>query len=336
VAQAPVSSIWQAEVDQIYSRYAIYAQADGAEQPVFDSVTGTLTARSDRIVEFLISHVSLPVQGRLLDIGCGNGAFLRAFGRWVPEWRVSGTEINDKYKQLVESIPNLDGLYIGTLPPPASRYNLVSLIHALEHIPNPRLLLQQIWDRLDGDGLLLVQVPDYLSNPFELVIADHCTHFSLETAMHLLRAEGFEVLCATDQFIPKEISIIAKKGERGCHRLNGILTLSTGTQLLDRVCWLMRIVESARNWQRGFGIFGTSIAGSWLYGQCPQYVGFFVDEDASRTGRKHLGQWIYRPDQVPKNIAVLLPLAPQVGRQIVERLSNLNLKWILPPDGYNL
>ena len=101
--QKVTDHVWQSEVERIYEAYSVYHQSDGAEQSVFEEDSGRASSRSARLLERLNSHVQLPETGRLLDIGCGNGALLRAFGRFAPLWSLVGTELNGKYRPIVES-----------------------------------------------------------------------------------------------------------------------------------------------------------------------------------------------------------------------------------------
>ena len=55
-----------------------------------------------------------------------------------------------------------------------------------------------------------------------------------------------------------------------------------------------------------FGIFGTSVAATWLASGLGDAVKFLVDEDPVRDGRLHLGRPIPRPEQVPPT-AVMYP-----------------------------
>ena len=74
--QKPVSHKWQRAVKDIYNGYDIYKQAGGLEQRAFDQTSGNNEARSKQIVSWLID-LPVPKQGKLLDIGCGNGSFLK-------------------------------------------------------------------------------------------------------------------------------------------------------------------------------------------------------------------------------------------------------------------
>src|SRR5690554_3837784 len=91
--QKLVDEQWTGEIRQIYSDYTIYFQAGGAEQAVFLGDRAEPTTRSQWLVDNVIRLARLGQSGRLLDIGCGNGAFLQAFSSAMPGWSLVGTEL---------------------------------------------------------------------------------------------------------------------------------------------------------------------------------------------------------------------------------------------------
>jgi hypothetical protein len=111
LVQTLVTPAWRAEAAQIYTDYTIYHQSAGAEQQVFAGNTGAGSPRSERIIEALGQRVTLPSRGRLLDVGCGNGAFLASWSRLRPGWSLCGSEVNDKYRIQIEAIPGVERLY---------------------------------------------------------------------------------------------------------------------------------------------------------------------------------------------------------------------------------
>jgi hypothetical protein len=92
------------------------------------------------------------------------------------------------------------------------------------------------------------------------------------------------------------------------------------------------MLEHARAAARGgnFGIFGTSVAATWLAGDLGDAVEFFVDEDPARQGRRHLGRPIYAPQQVPKGASVYLAFVAQVSSAIAQRLGALPIRFASP------
>ena len=196
---------------ELYAGYAIYDQAAGAEQAVFDQATGAAMSRSTRLLAALRGEVELPVTGRMLDVGCGNGAMLRAFSQAMPGWSLAGTELGDKYRGTIESIAGVERLYTCSPWEVSGEFDVISMIHVLEHIPHPEAYLKQLLTKLRPGGLLIVELPHHVANPFELLIADHCTHFAADTAATLLQRSGFDVLQAADDWVPKELTLVARR-----------------------------------------------------------------------------------------------------------------------------
>src|SRR5688572_29194352 len=81
---------WLKETREIYENYELYQLSEGAEQIIY--VNGTARARSRLLLDFLLRSWSLPATGKLIDIGCGNGAALANFSSALPGWKLYGTE----------------------------------------------------------------------------------------------------------------------------------------------------------------------------------------------------------------------------------------------------
>jgi 2-polyprenyl-3-methyl-5-hydroxy-6-metoxy-1,4-benzoquinol methylase len=148
--------------------------------------------------------------GRLLDVGCGDGAFLKlAQGSG---WEVSGTENSSyaaKYVGKALGIPVFCGELFAAGHPDHS-FDVVTMWHVLEHVTDPKRYLREIHRILKPSGLLVIAVPnvnDYImqvayrlvkGRPLKLFSKDdreiHLYHFSAETLRNYLRKTGFECL----------------------------------------------------------------------------------------------------------------------------------------------
>jgi SAM-dependent methyltransferase len=323
LVQTVVSRQWEQECQDIYRGYTIYHQSGGAEQPVFDHASGASQSRSEAIINAWQRHLPLPAAGRWLDIGCGNGALLRACSRGLPgAWTLCGSEVSDKYRELIESIPRVERLYTCALDKIPGAFDVISLIHVVEHIPGPGPFLRGLAGKLKPGGLLLLEVPDCRQNSFALMIADHCSHFSSGMLACIAEAAGYEILQATVDWVPKEITVLARKpAEAAASRSNSVPWTESeqvfgGWESLQR---LLAQVESLQGAAR-FGIFGTSIAATWLDAQTGRVATFFVDEDPQRAGKQHLGRPVFSPADVPEGATVVLALAPVIARRVGERL----------------
>ena len=333
LVQAPATPTWQAEAREIYRQYAIYHQSDGAEQSVFRPGDGQGILRSDALVQTLAGEVSLPASGRLLDVGCGNGSFLRAWNRLGRSWTLCGLEVNDRHKAAVEAIPGVSSLYVGDYRDVPDEFDLVSLVHVLEHLPSPQTVLIGLRSKIKAEGLLLVQVPDCAQNPFMLLVADHCSHFGVQGLATLVEASGFQVMHATNRWISKEVTVVARRTPQPASLACSPLPGDEAGLVFGGGAWLERVVAQAgaAKQARGFGIFGTSIAATWLQTQLGGAASFFVDEDPNRVGRRFLGKPILSPAQIPSAASIYVALPQPLAGAVAGRLARPDRRLIVPP-----
>ncbi len=60
--------------------------------------------RSQIQLDNLSRLANLPAKGRLLDFGCGKGAFLARFQHQHPGWELSGSDVSERYRAFVEPL----------------------------------------------------------------------------------------------------------------------------------------------------------------------------------------------------------------------------------------
>jgi len=331
--QAAVDRRWQEDVDLVYASYAVYHQGQGAEQAVFDQASGQSAFRSARILERLLSLRPLPPTGRLLDVGCGNGALLRTFSRMAPRWGLAGTELDGRCRDRVEAIANVEKLYTCALSDVPGTFDLVTLVHALEHIVHPQEFLADLRYKLAPGGWLVVEVPDFRSNPFDLLVADHCTHFTEATLTALLLAAGYELVHVTADWVPKELTVVAKAA-RQAQPPAPAEARADAALVEDRLTWLNHVVSHAGRLARQgpLGILGTSIAATWLFQELNAEVAFFVDEDPHRRGRPFLGRPVLDPRDAPEGAVGFIPLPPGLARAVARRLRRPGVAWHCPAE----
>lgn len=334
LVQKPNTPSWRESASEIYAGYQIYYQSAGEEQSVFNQISGAAAPRSSRLVEAFISATSLRPSGRLLDVGCGNGAFLRAFSTAMPGWRLTGSDINESYRSAVERIPGVEAFRTEAIQDIADRFDVITMIHCVEHISSPTVALAEMRRLLTDDGLLLIEVPDFTSNPFDLLIADHASHFSPTTLSQTIEGAGYHVAHVSTNWITKEISSIASR-HGASPAPPQTVSNDASAPLRASVDWLARMLATAdhatASGQRT-GIFGTSIAATWLAQHLDGRIAFFVDEDPARIGRSHLGQQIIAPPDIPADSLVILPLAPVVAQAVAERLRRPEFRFVTPPE----
>jgi len=166
---------------------------------------------NDQAYEFLSRHVAGP--GRLLDIGCGNGRLLLRARR--DGWQVKGLELSAEMAAFAAERVGCEVLtddFLTLEPAPEDReaFDVVSLRHVLEHLPEPLLAMQKISALLRPGGLLLVEMPNIegLSKRWVRFSARHRLHrrrfppgfaaghaceYSRQSFSALLARTGFEL-----------------------------------------------------------------------------------------------------------------------------------------------
>jgi SAM-dependent methyltransferase len=323
---------WLHEVRRIYGSYEIYHLSGGAEQIVFTATDGAASPRSRVLVDFISRTIDLPAKGKLIDIGCGNGAALANFSKLLPQWELYGNELSARALGRLREIPNFVALYdTADLEKVPGRYDLVSMIHSLEHMPSPLTTLTKLARLLDPNGVLFIEVPDIDSSPFDLVVADHLCHFSADTLRHLAARAGLLPTSLTTKVLDKEITFLGRLGSEVALRPDPGAGLR---KLRATLSWLHAVLDQGRvlSTKGNFGIFGTSISGMWLYGAVGDAVDFFVDEDPARIGHRYDGKPILSPQEVPADATVYVPLTPTVSAKVVARMAGLAARFVPPPQ----
>jgi SAM-dependent methyltransferase len=149
---------------------------------------------------FLIRHQAC---GRLLDVGCATGTFLRAV-REAGGWETHGVEMSSAAVQIARERYGLD-VSAGTLEAaafPNEMFDAVTLWDVLEHLPDPAASLTEIWRILKAAGVLILRVPNGASwdaqwfGPYwaGLEPPRHTYVFTPQTLELLLVKSGFEIL----------------------------------------------------------------------------------------------------------------------------------------------
>lgn len=176
--QKPNDRDWQADCDFIYANYDNYSLTGGIEQSVRGGPEGQDYApRSDLVLGAYSNAFGLPNAGRMLDYGCGKGPTTKAADRILSGWTIDGYDLDRRAEDALTAIPQFGELFTGDPADIPHRYDLIILMHALEHIPNGSKVLETLGHLLTPTGHIVIQVPNRLQNPYDLLVADHTLHF---------------------------------------------------------------------------------------------------------------------------------------------------------------
>src|SRR5204863_8080442 len=173
---------------------------------VLDAATGRLRRRSLVLLDRLSALPGFPQHGSVLDVGCGSGATLRGFSE-RGGWRTFGLEINDRDLPVLRGIPGFESLYTCPARELPRQFDAITMVHSLEHFPDPVEILRDLRPKLAPGGRLFVQVPNAAANPIDLVVADHMSHFTPATLTRLTTRAGYAEESVATLWIVKELSM---------------------------------------------------------------------------------------------------------------------------------
>jgi len=140
----------------------------------------------------LLNTLRVEAPQRILDIGASTGLLLKTF-REAFGGEIIGVEPGDAYRAHAEQqdIPMFASIeaLIETNP---AKFDLVSMIHVLEHLPDPVDVLRMIrTELLNESGILLLEVPNfYAHDSYELA---HLACYTPHTLQEVLRQAGYHV-----------------------------------------------------------------------------------------------------------------------------------------------
>ena len=290
-----------------------------------DAEVETLTASQAR---FVAEHVTAP-QGRVLDIGCGKGSFLKSFKAVRAGWQYVGVEPSRDEAALARRDGTLEiheGMF-GTVPLERDSFDLVAIMHVLEHVSRPADVVRQMRDIIKPGGLLFVEVPHTLDlNMFyDVLLFEHLYHFQPATLAWLLQREGFDVVVHDPSTPYGAQRVIARKRETAVDDLPfPAVDMADGVRRWTALWSSMNALaakgaERAKAGQR-VGVFGAGMtAATWLVHSAihdAPLVGLF-DESPWKIGRTLFDRAIYALDDLKTKQVDFVMLATMPRSQAI-------------------
>jgi len=190
------TTVTQAQYDEYYatlSRYESNEVATGGGATPWDAARLHDTAASMAQV--------VPLDARVLDVGCANGGLLRAL-QMAGFSALAGVDPSVSCVRTTAALEGIEAEVGGLfeLPPSIGKFGLVTLSHVLEHVADVNGAIEGLGGLLEPDGLIYVEVPDatryadFIVAPFQDFNIEHINHFSQLTLANLMGRHGYAPL----------------------------------------------------------------------------------------------------------------------------------------------
>lgn len=175
-----------------------YGTGDKKFNPFIEGMVDRLRLRKARSFSHLI-----PKKAKVLDVGCGNGSFLHYIGR-TGDFELHGIELEGKSAERAALYDEIQ-LKIGTLKKedyPNDTFDLVSLVHVIEHLPNPYEVLDTVTSIAKKDAVLYLELPNieswqakwFKGHWFHLDAPRHLVFFSRNQLKAILAERGWDLV----------------------------------------------------------------------------------------------------------------------------------------------
>ena len=182
-----------------YEESGYYQRKSSRASKVISFVMNCFYKRRYAVLKKIVRN---PSGSRILDIGCGKGAFLDIAKK--DGWDVTGIEPTLRSAEYAKKTYDINVITTGLLESHLddASFNAITMWHVLEHLPNPNLNFKTIYNILSNNGLLIVAVPNIGSFQsklgknrwFHLDPPRHITHFTPSVLSGLLESNGFRVI----------------------------------------------------------------------------------------------------------------------------------------------
>ncbi len=163
----------------------------------------------------------------LLDIGCGTGDFLETALKGG--WEVTGIEPDEKARQIANTKTNglvFNSATLAQLKP--NSFDVITLWHVLEHLPNLEQHMQLLESLLKPTGTLVIAVPNYKSYDAAYYknfwaaydVPRHLWHFSKTSISKLFQNHQMAVVKTLPmKFDAYYVSLLSEKYKTGVMNL---------------------------------------------------------------------------------------------------------------------
>lgn len=173
--------------------------------------------RTQYTVDFLATALDIKSVHSILDFGAGDGSLLCGLAK-LSSANLVGVEPSKDYRAFAESRVSAELLESLTDISDGTAFDLITINHVLEHIADPKSLLERLGRLLSPEGQLYIDVPDVtMYDSIEDLHIAHLLHFSLLSLLSLLETSGFDCRVIERHRPPDHpfsIRLIATKSDR--------------------------------------------------------------------------------------------------------------------------
>jgi len=155
-----------------------------------------------KVLEFIKRNTSLK-NGLIFDFGAGTGGMLEIFKN--AGFEIFGVDLNERFLNYgLKKGLNLKKGSINELKNYSKKANLIIASHILEHMHSLDKYLRKLWECLEDDGYLYVELPGFYNvhksykNFLPFFLIEHFYYFTLLTLSKVLGENSFKLIAGNE------------------------------------------------------------------------------------------------------------------------------------------
>lgn len=287
----------------------------------------------------------------ILDIGCGNGDFLKELKR-CGYTRIKGVDPSENSVRVLQRA-GIDAEVGNIFGESVEKYDVVCCEAVLEHIYDLQGCIYNLKKRLKGIGSkIFVDVPgmeginEYLAPIADNFNCEHINYFTFCSLDNLFLSNGFRRISTEKEccYFVKELGVpqmaigglyelvqrdevkIAKDTQSKNYITDYFQKISKKMQLrTQRVNNIIETEEKVIIW--GCGNFAYQLLAT--IPEIREKILYFVDSNLSKKGRKISGKLIKMPTDIKENDVLIIICSMNYSKDIAEECRKRNLRYYI-------
>lgn len=316
-----------ADVGAYYeSGYDILVDSEEEDQ-VYEVRDGVPRYRTQHQVETLLDKLGLEGAVDMLDYGCAKGSTLRVLCEHRSGIVPHLFDVSNRYQPFWQRFAKPQNCSAHALPPAwQERFDVVTSFFSLEHVPAPGDAMRKIAGLLKPGGIFYGIVPNVGTNIADLIVIDHCNHFTTPSLTWLVAEAGLELVDIDVQAHRGAFVVLARKSPRSPTPALAEVVQKTLEELHRAADFWRGAAERVRDYEaalapgESLAIYGAGFYGAFLAASlaAPERLVCHLDQNPFLQGKSANGRPILAPAQLPADVQhVLVGLNPAHARRIV-------------------
>lgn len=246
--------------------------------------TKTLVQEFDAVAKII--ETQNPNKGKILDIACNDGSFLRSFKN--NGWDVYGI---DPAENIVANAPKDLAIICDFFPSKKldeyGKFDVITCFNVVAHIPNPLEFVSRCKEILSEDGTLYIQTSQknmIKNGEFDTIYHEHHSFFNINSMQTMLNRAGLQLEDVSYRPVHGTSYLFKIKHKKYVEP--ELLTLSTYIEFNRRVelnkTRLMEIISKSTNPVVGYGAAAKGVVMINYFGLSHKFI---VDENPLKIGK---------------------------------------------------